>query len=99
MEIDRPLLDSYLDGQTWAKRTDQLLEALDKLSTSSRELPPPPQGAMPGSDADVERWRALTRHLERLVEDRENHVSDLEQALAQSSTADKLKRALGLDKT
>lgn len=99
MKIDRRRLDSYLDGQTWAKRTDQLLTALDALSPSTRELPPPPRGAMPGSDADVERWRAYTRHLERLVEDREIHVSDLEQALARSSTADKLKRALGLSKT
>lgn len=91
---DTHALEKYLAAQTWAKRTDQLLDALGALPTRGHALPPPPVGAMPGAADEPERWHAYARHLERLVQDREAHVRALEAALQQSSLTEKFKRAV-----
>lgn len=92
---DRTRLDAYLEQQTWAKRTDALLCELNKLPPSrARRLPPPPRGAMPGAQSEVDRWQAFAQHLERIVGDREQHLRDLERALEQSSIPNKFRRAL-----
>lgn len=94
-DTDRTMLDAYLQEQTWAKRTDQILNSLASLSFEPYTIPPPPRGAMPGAENDLARWQAFARHLERMVLDREAHVGDLEAALQQSSVASKLKRVIG----
>lgn len=94
--VDRAQLDAYLQEQTWTKRTDALLEAFDRLDYRARELPPPPGGAMPGAPDELDRARAYATHLERLVRDRDAHIRDLENSLAQSGIANKMKRALRL---
>lgn len=95
VEINHAELDAYLQEQTWTKRTDQLLRALEAMPRHTQTPPPPPRGAMANAQNELDRWQAFAAHLERMVRDRENHVNDLEQALAQSSIASKLKRALG----
>ncbi len=95
--IARAALDAYLDAQTWSRRTDALLAALERLP---RRVPPPegvppPQGAMPGAEHELARWHAFTRHLERLVRDREAHTAALEAALRQAGLRARLKRVLG----
>lgn len=92
--IDHAPLDAYLQQQTWVKRTDALLEALEKLSPPTRVLPPPPHGAMPGASKEMDRWQAFAQHLERMVGDRERHIDALERALKESSIPDKFRRAL-----
>lgn len=92
--LDRAALDAYLDGQTWAQRADALLAALAQTPARVRALPPPPRGAMPDAAAEPDRWQAFARHLERLAQDRDAHVADLERALRESGVAAKLKRAL-----
>ncbi|TAH50773.1 MAG: glycosyltransferase [Chloroflexota bacterium] len=94
VEIESIALNAYLAEQTWVKRTNQLLNALDELTPSTRTLPPAPHGAMPNAAKELDRWQAYAQHLERLAHDREIHVRDLENALAQSSVANKLKRVL-----
>lgn len=88
-------LDVYLQEQTWVKRVDQLEGALGTLTQTARPLPTPPRGAMPGAETELDRSQAFAAHLERLVLDREAHIRELEEALAQSSIAQKVKRALG----
>lgn len=95
VEINQAELDAYLQEQTWAKRTDQLLRALETLPTHAHAAPPPPRGAMAKAEHEQDRWQAFAQHLERMVQDRERHVQDLENALSQSSITHKLKRALG----
>lgn len=92
--IDRAQLDAYLDQQTWAIRTDALLQVVERRDSHAREIPVPPRGAMPNAQNELDRWQAFARHLERIAQDREAHVRALENALAQTSAANKLKRAL-----
>lgn len=94
--IDPARLDAYLQEQTWAKRTDALLRELIVLEYRARELPPPVRGAMPNAENELDRVQAYARHLERVVQDRDAHLRDLENALAQSSIGNKMKRALGI---
>ncbi|MBI4673962.1 MAG: glycosyltransferase [Chloroflexi bacterium] len=91
--LDRTPLDAYLNAQTWMKRTDALIDAIQNLNPTLRP-PPPPRGAMPNAHSELDRWRAFARHLELIVQDREAHIHDLENALAQSSIANKVKRLL-----
>lgn len=93
-EIDALTLEAYLAEQTWSKRTDALLAALAPLRRRIRSLPEPPRGAMPNAYGELDRWQAFARHLERLIQDREEHIRDLEDALAQSGVVSKLKRLL-----
>lgn len=93
--LDRAHLSEFLAGQTWGQRVDTLLEVLEKTPRESRPAGPPPHGAMPGAENDLERWQAYARHLERLVAAREEHIADLERALAQSGMRARLKRLLG----
>jgi len=114
-ELDQARIEIFLQEQTWAKRTDQLLDAVTLRQSNhpatgpacashlpaqagadrlARALPPPPRGAMPDAPTDLERWRAFARHLERLAQDRQAHVRELEQALEQSSLVNKVKRML-----
>lgn len=95
-KIDHAALDAYLQEQTWDKRTDALLNAIEKLPHHARTLPPPPRGAMPGAAGELDRVTAFAKHLERLVADREQHIDDLEHALKHSSVSHKVKRALGI---
>lgn len=95
--ISRAELDTYLAEQTWAKRTDALWKELNALPHHARTLPPPPRGAIPNADRETDRWRAYAQHLERIVQDRENHIGDLENALRESTVSKKIKRALKLD--
>ncbi len=95
VEINRSELDAYLQEQTWEKRADALVSALQAMPHRAHPSPPPPRGAMENAADEIDRWQAFAQHLERMVRDRENHVNELEQALAQSSIANKLKRALG----
>lgn len=94
--IDRAQLDAYLQNQTWAKRADALLRALEQLPFAARELAPPPRGAMPNAPHERDRWQSYAQHLERVVQDRDAHVHALEKALQQSGLAHKFKRALSL---
>jgi glycosyltransferase involved in cell wall biosynthesis len=94
--VDRAPLDAYLSEQTWSKRTDALLDALGKIQSQPRELPPPVRGAMPNAAQELDRVQAYAQHLERVVADREAHIHDLENALQQSSLSHKIKRALHL---
>lgn len=89
--LDRAPLDAYLREQTWAKRTDALLQELVQLEFRAHELPPPLSGAMPNAENELDRWQTFARHLERIVQDREAHIRDLENALQQSSIANKFK--------
>lgn len=92
--MDRPALDAYLNEQTWAKRTDVLWQALSRLSCPPRTLPAPPRGAMPNAESELDRWQAYARHLERIAQDRQEHIDALADALRESSVANKLKRVL-----
>jgi hypothetical protein len=96
MQIDHAALDRYLDQQTWGRRVDELIAAVDALPFSPRTTTQPPHGAMENVENELERWQAYTRHLERLAQDRATHTRELERALVQSSVANKLKRALTL---
>lgn len=89
--IDRAELDAYLREQTWAKRTDALLQKLAQLEFRARELPSPLRGAMPNAQNELDRWQAFAHHLERIAQDREAHIHELENALQQSSIANKFK--------
>ncbi len=93
-KINRVELDAYLSEQTWAKRTDALLHELNVLPQHARILPPPPRGAMPNAENEMERWQAFAKHLERIVQDREQHIHTLENALRESTVSKKIKRAL-----
>lgn len=92
-KIDESALAAYLQEQTWAKRTDALLDALNALPAQSRGLPAAPRGAMPNAEQEADRLRAFTGHLERMVRDREQHIAELEQALQASGMTNKLRRA------
>jgi glycosyltransferase involved in cell wall biosynthesis len=92
--LDPARLSAFLEGQTWGRRVDTLLHALEMSPHQPRSLGRPPHGAMPGAENDRERWQAYAQHLERLVADREAHIADLEQALAQSGLRARLKRLL-----
>lgn len=94
VEINHAELDAYVREQTWTKRTDQLVKTFNELPPSAHALPPAPSGAMPNAHKELDRWQAYAQHLERLAQDREIHVRALENALAQSSVANKLKRVL-----
>ena len=87
-------LDAYLHEQTWAKRTDALLQEWNARPQHTRTLPPPPHGAMPNAANEIDRWQSFAKHLERIVQDREQHIHALENALRESSMSNKLKRAL-----
>lgn len=95
--IDRTQLDAYLQEQTWTKRTDAFLAAVERLEYRARELPAPPGGAMPGAHDELDRAQAYAGHLERLVRDRNAHIHDLENALAQTSVSNKVRRTLGIE--
>jgi glycosyltransferase involved in cell wall biosynthesis len=92
--IDRAKLDAYLQEQTWAKRTDALLGALETLQPRARDLPPPLRGAMPNADSELDRVQAYAQHLERVIQARDAHIRELENALQQSSIANKFKSLL-----
>ncbi len=94
VSIDRAELDAYLREQTWAKRTDALERAFETVSAHAREIPSPPRGAMPHAQNELDRAQAYAQHLERLVRDRDTHIRALQNALAQSGIASKIKRAL-----
>ncbi|MDL1895643.1 glycosyltransferase family 1 protein [Anaerolineae bacterium CFX7] len=94
--IDRAALDAYLQEQTWTKRTAALLDALNKLPFAARAMPAPPRGAMPNADNELDRAHAYAKHLERVVQARDAHIHALENALQQSSLAQKIRRALRL---
>lgn len=95
-QIDRAALDAYLNEQTWAKRAEQFLNALQSLAPRARALPPPPRGAMPNAENELDRWQAFARHLERLAQEQQAHIADLEHALRATGLAQKLKRAARL---
>jgi glycosyltransferase involved in cell wall biosynthesis len=95
--IDHSALDAYLSKQTWAQRTDALLGELEGLSPHATTFPPPPRGAIPGVENELDRWQTFARHLERLVQERTSHIAALERALAQTSVRYQVKRALGLE--
>jgi glycosyltransferase involved in cell wall biosynthesis len=82
--LDPARLSEFLARQTWATRVDTLLQALEQSPREPRPMRKPPQGAMEGAENDVERWQAYARHLEKMIDDRDAHVRDLEEALAQS---------------
>lgn len=92
--VNHAALDAYLAGQTWARRTDALLEELVGAAVAPRGWPDPPRGAMPGAADEADRLTAYARHLERLVRDREAHVRELEAALGEAGLAGMLNRAL-----
>lgn len=94
--IARAELDAYLNGQTWARRTDALWSAVNKLPPRARPAPAPPRGAMPNAQNELDRAQAHARHLERVIRDRDAHIHALENALRQSSVSNKVKRALRL---
>lgn len=92
--LDAARLSEFLAGQTWSARVDSLLQALETAPHQPSPAGPPPHGAVPGAENDLERWQAYAQHLEQLVADREDHVVKLEQALAQSGLRPRLKRIL-----
>jgi hypothetical protein len=51
---------------------------------------------MPNASNELDRWQAYSKHLERLIADRENHVAGLEKALVDSALVAKLGRAFGV---
>lgn len=93
-KINHTELDAYLGEQTWAKRTDALLDILNALPRRTHKLPQPPRAAMPSAHHELDRWQAFAQHLERVIQDREQHIAELERALTESSIKNKLKRAL-----
>lgn len=95
VQINAAELDTYIQAQTWAKRADQLEQVLVTLPRTPRTLPPPPRDAISNATAELDRAQAFAAHLERLVNDREHHIQELEDALTQSSIVHKVKRALG----
>src|SRR5581483_1542305 len=94
--MDRAALDAYLNEQTWAKRADQFWTAIESLPHRARALSPPPRGAMPNAETELDRWQAFAHHLERLAQAQQAHIADLENALRESGLAQKLKRAARL---
>jgi glycosyltransferase involved in cell wall biosynthesis len=93
--VDPVQLQRFLEEQTWARRVDELLHAVESTPPAPRALAESPRGAMPGAETELERWRAYAQHLEKMVDDHDAHARELERALEQTGWRYKLTRALG----
>lgn len=94
--FDAERVRGFLAEQTWQKRVDSLLIEINDLPDKPAVRPEPPCGEMPNASNELDRWQAYSKHLERLIADRENHVAGLEKALVDSALVAKLGRAFGV---
>lgn len=86
--VDRGKIDKFLVEQTWARRVDSLLENIGRVPsrpTVASFSPPPPRNSPDALNAYI-------AHLELLVNQRTDHVHQLESMLAGTGLRPALRR-------